>query len=159
MRRKKLTFHFKPHHKGLTAVLGELETEIMHILWRQGEGSVREVVQTLSQTRNIAFNTVMTVMNRLVEKGLLDKVKRDNVYIYQPLYSQQEFASQVSRAVLEGVLDNYGNLAISSFVDLLDHIDMEKLGYLRRLLQEKQRQKTREERKPHEEEPSAGEAH
>ncbi len=157
MRHKKFTFHFKPHHKGLTAVLGDLETEIMQVLWQQGEASVREVVQALSQTRSIAFNTVMTVMNRLVEKGLLDKAKQDSVYIYRPLYSQQEFASQIARTVWQGMLDSYGNLAISSFVDLLDQIDIEKLEYLRRLLQEKQRQKTAE-RKPHEEEASAGEA-
>jgi hypothetical protein len=65
---KKVTPVFRPEEKGLRKVFGELEAEIMAYLWARGEGTVSEVFKALTTQREAAYNTVRTVMERLVEK-------------------------------------------------------------------------------------------
>ena len=53
-------------------VLGELESEIMEIIWRQKDTvSVKDITEVLGKKRQIAYTTVMTIMTRLANKGVL----------------------------------------------------------------------------------------
>ena len=69
--------------------LGTLEFELMEILWSSGESTVRDVVQKL--TRPLAYTTVMTTLDRLFKKGLLDRHKSDRAFVYLPQLSRQEW--------------------------------------------------------------------
>jgi predicted transcriptional regulator len=71
------------------SALGTLEFELMQILWSQGESSVRDVVPKLS--RPLAYTTVMTTLDRLFKKGLLDRHKSDRAFVYSPHFSHQEW--------------------------------------------------------------------
>jgi predicted transcriptional regulator len=69
--------------------LGSLEFELMKILWSHGESCVRDVVPKLN--RRLAYTTVMTTLDRLFKKGLLDRHKSDRTFFYSPLFSRQEW--------------------------------------------------------------------
>ena len=71
----KYSFTFDPHKKGVRKILGDLEADIMEVVWSKTTITVREVFGELKKTREIAYTTVMTVMTRLAEKGLLQKNK------------------------------------------------------------------------------------
>src|SRR5213082_3418857 len=60
--------------------LGRLEFDLMQILWARGESNVRDVAQHLQ--RPLAYTTVMTTLDRLYKKGLLDRRMPDRAFLY-----------------------------------------------------------------------------
>jgi predicted transcriptional regulator len=82
--------------------LGSLEFELMEILWSRGESSVRDVVPQLS--RPLAYTTVMTTLDRLFKKGLLDRHKSDRAFVYSPLLSRQEWERRRAGNLVAGFL-------------------------------------------------------
>ena len=72
----------------MTRTLGELETEIMRRLWRRASPTtVRELVDELQQEREIAYTTVMTVLDNLHKKGWLQRELDGRAYRYEPVSS------------------------------------------------------------------------
>ena len=71
----------KGYNPGLRQVLGDLEAEIMECVGQMGSASVRDVHEVLLGRRHIAYTTVMTVMSRLAEKGLLAR-RQDGRRVY-----------------------------------------------------------------------------
>ena len=95
---------FRFNQKGLRKFLGDLECEIMELVWKLANPTVtvREVFDALKQDRDIAYTTVMTTMVRLSEKGLLrivDKIGLANCYL--PEYDREEFLSTAVKLVLD----------------------------------------------------------
>lgn len=68
---------------GLRQIMGELEAEIMECVWELGPASVKDVHGCLQERREIAYTTVMTVMSRLANKGLLISRPEGRAYIYE----------------------------------------------------------------------------
>lgn len=119
------------------ATLGELEKQIMDILWEAKHPlSVAEVVKVISGKRKIAYTTVMTIMGRLVEKGLLKRNESGKAYIYQPTYSKEKFLSRVSRQIIKNFIANFGEAAVAHFAQEVNKLAPEKRKQLSRLLKE-----------------------
>jgi len=125
---------FKPHRLGLEQVLGELEAEIMEILWLAGETTVREVYQALLKGRDIAYTTVMTVMTRLADKGILIREADGNAYLYRPSMSRQVFVAEMVGEVLDALLSSHSAQTVSHFVARLDEANAAELQALEELI-------------------------
>jgi predicted transcriptional regulator len=69
--------------------LGHLETTVLQILWDRGESNVHDVSELLG--RPLAYTTVMTTLDRLYKKGLLERRKSDRAFLYSPRFSRQEW--------------------------------------------------------------------
>ena len=69
--------------KGVAKLLGELELEIMCIAWAHQTVTVRDVLDVLASTRPLAYTTIMTIMGRLVDKGLLATEKQGKTFCTQ----------------------------------------------------------------------------
>ncbi len=69
--------------------LGPLEITVMEILWTRGESNVRDVVDRLG--RPLAYTTVMTTLDRLFKKGLLQRRKFDRAFLYLPALNRTEW--------------------------------------------------------------------
>ena len=115
-----------------THVLGPLEITVMRILWECGESSVRHVIQRLD--RQLAYTTVMTTLDRLYKKGLLDRRKSDRAFLYSPRFSQPNWERRVAGDLVAGFLarsESSSELLLSCLVDavgqhneaLLDHLE------------------------------------
>lgn len=130
---------FKPSKKGLGKVLGHLEAAVMEIMWQQGEASVRDVHEILLRDREIAYTTMMTIMSRLADKNILQKEKKGLAYIYRPACTRDEFARNVVTEVIDGLLEDYAEVAFSHFVSRLWAEDEGKILELERIIQERQR--------------------
>ena len=72
--------------------LGPLEITIMEILWKRGESNVRDVVDRLD--RPLAYTTVMTTLDRLFKKGILERRKEDRAFLYSPALNRAEWESK-----------------------------------------------------------------
>lgn len=122
-----------PHVEGL---LGDLEQAVMEIVWDRGEANVHDVQDALAE-RQLAYTTVMTVMNRLAAKGVLEREKRGRAFVYRAAHDGPlGFLRQQARARIRGLLDQFGDLAVAEFVDELSAADAEQLAALEALLTE-----------------------
>lgn len=135
----KITADFKPHKVGLKKVLGDLEADIMEIIWQKGSVSVRDVYETLRLEREIAYTTVMTIMGRLADKELLQKTSKGNAYIYTPTLTRVEFAKRVVSEVIDGLLDEFAEPAMSHFVEKISEKDVKQISELEALIKSKKK--------------------
>ena len=118
-------------------ILGELESEVMEIVWQsQHPISVRDVTEILQKKRKIAYTTVMTIMGRLTEKGLLRCKTAEKAYIYQPSYSKDKFLTRISRQIIKNFITNFGDVAVAYFVNELEKIPAKKRRKLIKILKE-----------------------
>jgi predicted transcriptional regulator len=69
--------------------LGHLESTVLEILWDRGESNVHDVSELLG--RPLAYTTVMTTLDRLYKKGLLERRKSDRAFLYSPRLSRQQW--------------------------------------------------------------------
>ncbi len=138
---KNFSFTFNPNKKGLRKILGDLETDIMEIIWQKGELTVRQVYETLQDTRGIAYTTVMTVMSRLADKSLLEKLKEGNAFLYRATSTKEEFTRTTLKKVINELMADFTAPAISQFLDSMEDVDPERMEELSRLIEEKRKQK------------------
>lgn len=118
-------------------VLGELESDVMEIIWQsKGPISVRTVTQSLQKKRQIAYTTVMTIMGRLVEKGLLKRQEFGKAYIYQPTFSKEKFLTRITRQIIKNFVANFGDAAVAHFAEEVEKLAPEKRKELKKILQE-----------------------
>jgi predicted transcriptional regulator len=96
-------------------VFGELEQAVMDVLWASPTAlSVRDVQAALAEDRDLAYTTVMTVMDRLAKKGQLFRQLDGRAWQYRPAYSWAQLVSEEIIALLDtgpaeqrrAVLDN-----------------------------------------------------
>ena len=117
--------------------LGELEKEIMDFVWENKPPvTVRLVYEKLKEKRKIAYTTAMTIMNRLVDKKLLNRIPYSKAYLYQAVYSKDKFLTKISRQIIKNFVSNFGDAAIARFVQEVDKIPAEKRRKLLKLLKE-----------------------
>lgn len=132
--------NFRTQRRGIRQVLGALEADIMECLWGESPASVRDVHESLSRSRNIAYTTVMTVMSRLSEKGILKRRQDGRAYLYSPVQSRDEFCAQAIGTVMKGLLGGFGEPVLSQFVDTVSADDASNLDQLQRLIEKKKRE-------------------
>ena len=86
--------------------LGELERAVMERVWaRPDPVTCRQVVDELAQDRPLAYNTVLTVMDRLAHKGLLGKRRAGRASIYWALQSSEAYTAALMRTLLTAAQD------------------------------------------------------
>jgi len=137
--------------QGLTrnaSPLGHLETRVMEILWERGASSVRDVSQGLGRPR--AYTTVMTTLDRLYKKGLLDRRKESRAFIYSAVYTRREWEQKRAGVFMAGFLDGSRparDLLISCLVDAAEQHDAALLDELEQQIRLKREELSRR-RKP-----------
>jgi len=127
---------FKMNESGLNRFFGPLEAKIMDILWDAGEKTIKDVQQVLDQEKLTNFNTVMTVMNRLVEKGVLQKRIEGRSSLYQPVQSRDEFLNRQSKNMTNELIDEFGTVVISHMLNAIEEADDDLVAKLEQKIKE-----------------------
>jgi predicted transcriptional regulator len=78
-----------------------LELECLKALWTLGEGNVRQVRQVLVPSRNLAYTTVMTVLDRLARKGAVTRRKTGRSFLYCPVLSREALRRLAVRELVD----------------------------------------------------------
>lgn len=122
-----------PSRTGAEKLLGELESEVMGALWRHGRLPVRQVLNVLSEGRAqpVAYTTILTVMQRLVEKGLLHRTLVGTTHYYEARQSRDEFVAASSARIVHALVEDFGDVAIAQFLAEIEGLDPERLRRLR----------------------------
>lgn len=127
--------------KLLPNALGPLESEVMTLVWRHGECNVRQMVERLPQT--LAYTTVMTTLDRLYKKGLLERRKSQRAFLYAARVSHVQW---LRRRAGEFVASFFGGeppertALLSCLLEAVEQYDAELVEDLSRQIRDKQRQ-------------------
>ncbi|SRR5258708_3774466 len=111
--------------------LGPLEAEVMALLWRANSAlTVRQAAERLNATRTaeLAYTTVMTVLTRLADKGVLARSRVGRSFAYTPV------AADTADLAVRGVLAAHGDAALARFVERVE-MDPQLRTRLRRLME------------------------
>jgi predicted transcriptional regulator len=98
-------------------ILGSLEQDIMNVLWEKDSLRSSEIKKILGD--KYAYTTIVTSLNRLSDKELIQKLKDGKTTIYNVNVSKKAFVNSRVKRLFKSLVDNYGELAISQFVDTL----------------------------------------
>ena len=115
--------------------LTPLELEIMKVLWETGPAAVQTVQEKLPAERQLAYNTVQTMLNVLVRK---EKVRRElhaRAYLYEPAISRVQAAKQAVGDLVQRMFDGSPESLVLSLVETRQ-LTPEKLAKLTRMLEE-----------------------
>jgi len=127
--------------KGAEKLLGELELAIMRVVWGRKSATVRDVLAALNKKRALAYTTVMTVMSRLAEKGLLIAEKQGKAHHYRAALTREELEAQSAGQMVQSLLDDFGGeIALSQFVKQLSETDPAQLARLAELARQAQKE-------------------
>ena len=120
---------------GLAKVLGDLETRVLEAVWALGRPVPARVVHDrVVEDHAVAPLTVITVLNKLVDKGILTRRKVDDLYHYDAVMSEAAFRAHASRRVVEGLLSFGPEAVAASLVDVLAERDPAQLAELAELI-------------------------
>lgn len=118
--------------------LGKLEREVLNEIWRHKEVSVRDVY--LAFDERVAYTTVMTTLDRLYKKGLLNRRKQGRAFIYCATVSSDELEIGIKEDLIDGLLGRGSQgvePVLACIVDAISERDAELLDELDRLIKEK----------------------
>jgi predicted transcriptional regulator len=124
-----------------TLALGKLERQVLDEAWRRGEVSVRDIYLTFEE--RIAYTTLMTTLDRLFRKQILERRKDGRAFVYSPAFSREEFEHGIREDVIDSLLgrDAQGvQPVLACIVETVSERDRELLDELDRLVKEKKRE-------------------
>jgi predicted transcriptional regulator len=134
---------FKLDQQGLAHIFGELEAKLVEAVWELEEASVQDVIDHLGGDLN--YKTTMTVLARLVDKGVLNRQKTGRAFVYTAAASRQDLLAGVFDRMVRGMLDeNFRQIALAQMVETIEAVDPKILEELNQLIQ--QRKEDAEER-------------
>ncbi len=116
--------------------LGELEQKIMDILWKNKNCSGRDVLKILEKDKKLAYTTVATILQRLHDKGLLNRKEEKAGYIYSPKVSKATYTKNVAQSFLKNFIGSYGDTGIASFFFFFEELPEKKRTYFLEMLGE-----------------------
>jgi predicted transcriptional regulator len=122
-------------------VLGPLEIAVMEILWERGESNVHDVIEKLG--RPLAYTTIMTTLDRLYKKGLLDRHKSERAFLYSTRQTRLEWEQKRAGEFVAGFLNGpqaAGELLISCLVEAVGQRDEALLDELERKIRVKRKE-------------------
>ncbi len=97
-----------------------LEADIMRIIWEKRSATVREVWKALRyEGKGLAYTTVMTVMVRLHEKGILNRVKEGKGYRYFPTQPRDTLVRRFVDTVVDRLIAVFGEPAVSYLAEVV----------------------------------------
>jgi predicted transcriptional regulator len=86
-------------------MLTPLELDIMKAVWGNPPVTVREVQETIRPTRNLAYTTVMTIMDRLRQKGFLTRKLESRTHMYLPAIAYGDVRDEAVKALINSFFD------------------------------------------------------
>src|SRR4051812_13801413 len=86
-------------------MLTPLELDIMKAVWTNPPVTVRDVQATIRPTRNLAYTTVMTIMDRLHQKGFLTRQMQARTHMYSPAIDYGEVRDEAVKVLINNFFD------------------------------------------------------
>ena len=137
--------------------LTEAELRLMDVLWQKGSATVQQVLDALPEKPALAYNSVLTTIRVLENKGYLEHVKDGRAHIYKPILEREEATrSEIRHLVSRFFKNSHELLVLNILEDLssenmgsdakgLEAVELKRLRELLRSTEDTRQQKTRSE--------------
>lgn len=137
----------EPESRMVRWTMGPLERQLLRILWRRGSATVRELVASGEVPG--AYTTVMTTLDRLHKKGILDRLPDGRAFRYSPRRTEREFNTAIARNVVRQLLGSLGRseAPVSFLVDAVGEYDQQLLDEMERAIERKKKELKAQQRK------------
>ena len=99
--------------------LAPLELDCMNALWRLGEATVRDIHEALATTRPRAYTTIMTILDRLTQKGVVERQKAGRAWLYKANLSADQARTHAIARLVEGFFQG-STEALASHISTLN---------------------------------------
>jgi predicted transcriptional regulator len=119
--------------------LGELEEEVMAIVWESEGVTVKDVLARLARER--AYNTVQTTLDRLFRKALLRREKHSHSFVYTARVGRADYHRGLIATLVGELLPKERAPVLAAFVDIAADADLENLDRLEKLIEAKRKAK------------------
>jgi len=121
----------------------DLEYDILARLWEVGVGSVRELHEQLGERDGLVYTTTAKVVDRLREKGLIERQPRGRAFIYRPRVAREEVENARARRAVNRLFGAAPapHAAVAALVDAVDAVDPKLLDELERIVIARRRSK------------------
>jgi len=117
---------------------GELESKIMARVWAANRPlAVRDVLEDLRPERDVAYTTVMTVMDNLYRKGWLSREREGRAYLYTAVASREEYSADLMREALSASTD-----AATTLTHFMGQLSLDESDQVRKALRRASRKRT-----------------
>lgn len=114
--------------------LTEAELRLMEVLWQKGPATVQEILQGLPETAPLAYNSVLTTIRILEQKGYVKHVKDGRAHVYTPLIQREDATrSEIRRLVNRFFGSSHELLVLNILED--QTVDAKELKRLRKMLE------------------------
>ena len=122
-----------------TPTLTEAELRVMHVVWELGQATVNDVVAASQETRDLAYNTILTTMRILEKKGYLTHTKDGRAHVYRPLVDRKQAQTKAVKHMLKSLFDNSPELLL---VNLLknESLSADELDRLKAMIEHNERE-------------------
>lgn len=120
-------------------IQGDLQQQVMRVLWRIERGSVEDVRVGLPKKQRGAYTTVQTILNRLAARGLLRRAKQGKTFIYSPKISEADYVARSLNRTLADASDQARLAALANLVGGLEPSEMDEINSLAGEIAEKRR--------------------
>jgi predicted transcriptional regulator len=116
-----------------SATLTDAELRLMNVLWTKGRATVGEVAETLRGAPRLAYNTVLTTLRILEQKGYVAHEKEGRAFVYLPLLDQRDARRQAVRHLLGRFFNDSPQLLLLNVLSETD-VDPQTVQQLKSLL-------------------------
>lgn len=117
--------------------ISDLEQKVMNIVWELKKCSVRDVFNILNSPKKLAYTTVATLLQRLHEKGLVNRNDDNLTLLYSPKISKESYSKKMAKLLTNSFFKSFGDTAIASFAESIDKLPKHKREYFLKLLNKK----------------------
>jgi len=117
----------------------DLEYAILRRLWELGTASVRELHERPGERGRLAYTTTAKVVDRLRSKGLIQRERRGQTFVYRPRIAPEEVEGARARHAVSRLLGARPRGAVAALVQALDEVDPALLDELERLVAKRRR--------------------
>jgi predicted transcriptional regulator len=116
--------------------LGELEEAVLSALWSSASPlSVREVLGRIERRPALAYTTVLTVLDRLHEKGMVDREKEGKAFLYRPRASKEAWLGEQAARMLTAERGPPNSAVLMAFLDSAERADPALVDHLSALIE------------------------
>ena len=119
-------------------ILTQAELRVMNVLWKKDQATVQQVLEAMPEKLNLAYNSVLTTIRVLENKGYLKHKKDGRAHIYEPVIAQAEATRSEVRHLVSRFFGNSQQLLLLNLLEE-QNFDAEELKRLRQILQASER--------------------
>lgn len=111
------------------------ELEILQVLWERGPSTIKDVHEALSQRHKTAYNSVLTIMQIMLEKGYVRRDESERSHVYEAVYSKTEVERKLVRSLMDSAFGGSAMRLVTRALAVKETSSEEREA-IRRLLQE-----------------------